>query len=62
MSDNIFRMNNFIMNCMIQDGEINTNKVEEIKKMNLKDMEYVLNNLDLSNSTVSVIQTPRKQK
>ena len=62
MSDNIFRMNNFIMNCMIQDGEINTNKVEEIKKMDLKDMEYVLNNLDLSNSTVSVIQTPRKQK
>ena len=62
MSDNIYRMNNKIMRDMIDDGELNDHRTEEIKALNIDDMKKVLEALNFEHRTVNVIQVPTKNK
>ena len=56
MSDNIFSMNEKIMNNIIKYNEIKTDDIEYSKKLNYKKALEIINNLNLSNKSIVTIE------
>ena len=55
-SDNIFAVNSKIMNNLIYYGEILTDTITMLKNMNMKNMKYIIKNLDLNNKSICVVK------
>lgn len=55
-SDNIFAVNSKIMNNLIYYGEILTDTITLLKNMNMKNMKYIIKNLDLNNKSICVVK------
>ena len=56
MSDNIFSMNEKIMNNIIKYNEIKTDDIEYTKKLSFEKANEIINNLDLSNKSIVIIE------
>lgn len=56
MTDNIFRLNNKIMNDINKYGEVIDSNYDEIKSLNIIEMRKVLNSVDFSNYNVIVVE------
>ena len=59
ISDNIFSLNHNVMNDLIRYGKFNENKYEQIKDLNFKEFNNLINNLDLSNYSTFIVN-PKK--
>lgn len=55
-SDNIFAVNAKIMNNLIYYNEILTDTINMIKKMNIEDMNYIIDHLSLKNKSICVVK------
>lgn len=55
ISDNIFSLNHNVINDLIKYGKFNENKYEQIKNLNFKDFNNLINNLDLSNYSTFIV-------
>ena len=56
MSDNIFSMNEKIMNNIIKYNEIKTDDIEYIKNLKFEKAKQIIENLDLSNKSKVIIE------
>ncbi len=56
MSDNIFSMNEKIMNNIIKYNEIKTDDIEFTKELNYKKAEDIIKKLDVSNKSIVIIK------
>ena len=56
MSDNIYSLNSLISNQLIEYNKINENIYLDVDKMNQKEYNYVVSQVDLSNYSVVVIK------
>ena len=56
MSDNIFSMNEKIMNNIMKYDEIKTDDIEYTKKLDYKKAENIIKNLDFSNKCEVIIK------
>lgn len=56
MSDNIFSMNEKIMNNIIKYNEIKTDDIKYTKKLNYKKAKEIIKELDLSNKSIVIIE------
>ena len=56
MSENIFSLNNDIINDLIKYGKFNNEKYNDIKNLNYKDFTKLINNIDFSNFTTLIIE------
>ena len=56
MSDNIFSMNEKIMNSIIKYNEIKTDDIEYTKNLSFNKAKNIIKNLDLSNKNIVVIE------
>lgn len=56
-SDNIHSVNSKIMNNIIYYGRVIDDIVPKIRKMNIKDMNYILSKISLNNNCVCVIKS-----
>lgn len=54
-SDNIFSINQIVMNDIIRYHNFNPNRYEEIRNLNYKDFTSLVKNLDLKNYTTMII-------
>ena len=59
ISDNIFSLNHNVMNDLIRYGKFNENKYEQIKDLNFKEFNNLINNLDLRNYSTFIVN-PKK--
>ena len=56
MSDSIYKVNGFIMNCIINDDKIEYNRYGNIKKLNYKDFVDFTKKLNFDNKTVLYVE------
>lgn len=56
MSDSIYRINEFIISCIIAEDKIDYNRYNNIKKLNYKEFESFTSKLDFSNKSVLYIK------
>ncbi len=56
MTDSIFRLNNKVMNDINKYGKIIDNDYDEIKSLNINEMNEVLNNIDFSNYNIVIAE------
>ena len=54
-SDNIYSINNKIVSNIMNYDEVILDDYKKINELNIKDMNYIIENLDLSNKTVYII-------
>ena len=57
MSDNIFSLNNRIMNDLNRYKKIITDSYGEIKSLNIKEFNRVIKQIDFSNNNVVIIKS-----
>ena len=57
MTDSIYRMNRKIMNNIIDYNKVILDPIDEIKKLNMNDLNYVKKNLDFSNKTITIVDS-----
>ena len=57
MSDNIFRLNFKIMNDLNRYQEIISNNYDEVKSLNIKEFNKVIQSIDFSNSNIVIIKS-----
>lgn len=60
MSENIFSLNNDIVNDLIKYGKFNNDKYNDIKSLNYKDFCKLIKNIDFSNYTTLIIEPKSK--
>lgn len=56
MTDNIFRLNHKVMNDINRYGKVIDNNYDEIKSLNIEEMNKVLNNIDFSNYNIVIVE------
>ena len=61
MSDNIYSLNSLISNQLIEYDKINENIYLDVDKMNQKEYNYVVSQVDLNNYSVVVIKKPERK-
>ncbi len=61
MSDNIYSINSFIASQLINRGKINENIYLDVDKMNRKEYNYVMSQIDLNNYGVVIIKPKLKK-
>lgn len=54
--DNIYRVSSFIISCIIDDGEINENKYEVLKKLTVKKIFEIFSRVDVKNKMTAVMK------
>ena len=54
--DNIYSVTAFIISCIIDDGEINENKYDVLKKLTIKKINDIFSKVDLSNKMIGVLK------
>ncbi len=59
LSNDVYLMNNKIVNNVIKYNEVKYDDYEYIKNSSFKDLEYVLNNLNLENKSICIVN-PKK--
>ena len=56
MSDNIFSMNEKLMNNIIKYNEIKIDDIKYTKRLNYKKAKQIIKELDLSNKSIVILQ------
>ena len=56
MSDNIFSMNEKVMNNIIKYNEIKTDDIKYTKRLDCKKAKQIIKELDLSNKSIVIIE------
>ena len=56
MSDNIFSMNEKIMNNIIKYNEIKIDDIKYTKRLDYKKAKQIINDLDLKNKSIVILQ------
>lgn len=54
-SDNIYTMNKIIMNDVLNYGDVRYDRYNQIKSLNFKNFKFVIENLDLNNSSCIIM-------
>ncbi len=60
MTDHIYSMNHKIMSDMIREGKVMDHVVDEIKRLNIQDLEQLIKQLDFSNKTITTVKEKEK--
>ena len=54
--DNINNVNSYIISCIVDDGQINENKHEILKKLTIKKVNDIFSKVDLNNKMTAVLK------
>lgn len=54
--DNIYNVNSYIISCIVDDGQINENKHEILKKLTIKKVNDIFSKVDLNNKMTAVLK------